>query len=203
MGPVTGCAGRWRRRRPVAVVALGSALVLLVTSSGCGIAAQSDAEPIPADDVPFGLLDEQQTPATSRTGQEVEIFMVAGERVAPVRRFLPAGPDLDEIADSLAAGPTEAERSLGLSSSLPTGQLGSVTSARGVALVDLRASFADLRPRDQSLAIAQLVFTLTGRPGIGRVSITLDGEAIEVPRGDGALTIDALARDDFSSVAPP
>jgi spore germination protein GerM len=72
-----------------------------------------------------------------------------------------------------------------------------VTTARGTATVDLAEAFTLAGQEDQAAAIAQLVYTLTARPGIGRVAFTLDGEVVEVPRGDGTLTTDALTRDDF------
>ena len=55
---------------------------------------------------------------------------------------------------------------------------------------------------DQLLALAQLVFTLTARPGIGQVRFTLRGEAIQVPRADGSLVATPVSRDDYSAVAP-
>jgi len=171
-----------------------------VAAAGCGIGAERAAERVPADEVPFGLLAEPMPPATATRGVRVDVFLVADDLLVSVERLLPPGSGLPEIVDALSAGPTEAERSLGLSSSLPAGQVNDVASARGVALVDLRPSFAELPQRDQAMAIAQMVFSLTGQPGIGRVAFTLGGGAVDVPRGDGALTTDAVARDDFEAL---
>ena len=178
------------------------ATLVTVVAAGCGIGREEQAERVPADEVPFGLLAEPKSPPTATRGQQVGIFLVADDQLARVERLLPVGSELSEILATLSAGPTEAESSLGLTSSLPAGQVNDVSAARGVVLVDLRPSFADLRQRDQAMAIAQMVFTLTGQPGIGRVAFTLDGGAVEVPRGDGALTTDAVARDDFPALAP-
>ena len=199
MAVVIGARPSLRRRARIGVVAV---LAAAVGASGCGISREEEAVRVPADDVPFGLLADPTPPATATRGQEVEVFLVSEDRLARVERLLPAGSGLADIIAVLSAGPSEAEGSLGLSSSLPSGQVDDVTSARGVALVDLQPSFADLRQRDQAMAIAQIVFTLTGRPGIGRVSFTLGGGAVEVPRGDGALTTDAVARDDFPALGP-
>ena len=191
-----------RRVRRSHIFAAMVTMATTAVASGCGIGTEEQAEPVPADEVPFGLLAEPRSPATATRGQQVGIFLVADDQLARVERLLPVGSKLSEVLGALSAGPTEPEGSLGLTSSLPVGQVDEVTSARGVALVDLRPSFADLRQRDQAMAIAQMVFTLTGQPGIGRVAFTLDGGAVEVPRGDGALTTDAVARDDFPALAP-
>lgn len=187
-----------RRRLRTAVGA-----ALLVGTAGCGIPAESSARQADPDDVPFGLLDRgTSAPPTSVGGISASTYFVLDERLVEVPRSLGSGDGLDELVAALAAGPTEDEQETGISSSLPEGQVAEATTARGVAQVDLRESFAELGNVDQTLAIAQLVYTMTGQPGIGRVSFTLAGESVEVPRGDGALTTDALARDDFTDVAP-
>jgi spore germination protein GerM len=52
------------------------------------------------------------------------------------------------------------------------------------------------------IALAEIVFTATGRPGVGQVSFSLDGRPVEVPRADGSLTSEPLARTDFRELAP-
>lgn len=188
---------RMRRRLGAVVVAF------TVLVAGCGVSAESRAHRADPEDVPFDLLEGEPTaPSPAPTGESVSVYFVRGDRLVEVERSLPEERDLDDLVEVLSAGPTEGELSSGITSSLPPGQVEDVSTLRGVALVDLEASFADLRTQDQSLAIAQLVYTLTGLPGIGRVSFTLAGNSVEVPRGDGALTTDALARDDFDVFAP-
>ncbi|HXH56173.1 GerMN domain-containing protein [Iamia sp.] len=192
MTRVTG--GRLRRTAVGAVLLLGA---------GCGIPPESSARQADPDDVPFGLLDQEPSASpTSVGGISAPTYFVLDDRLVEVPRFPGSDDGLGELVEALSAGPTEDEQEVGLSSSLPEGQVAEATTARGVAQVDLRDSFAELGNVDQTLAIAQLVYTLTGQPGIGRVSFTLGGESVEVPRGDGALTTDALARDDFTDVAP-
>ena len=71
---------------------------------------------------------------------------------------------------------------------------------RGVAQVDLAAEFAELGSDRQLLAIAQLVLTLTSRPGVGQVAFTLDTAPIDVPRADGTITSDPVTRADYASM---
>lgn len=183
----------------------GLALVLTLAAlvAGCGVDPESDAHRAAPEAVPFDLLEEPEAaPAAGPSAITTTVYLVADRRLIPVERTAPVGVDLEEIADLLASGPTEAERTLGITSSLPQDQVAEVEAMRGVARVDLAPTFAELNPRDQALAIAQLTYSLTGQPGIGRVSFALDGAATEVPRGDGTLTADALAREDFAAVAP-
>lgn len=175
-----------------------------LVASACGISNQGNARPIPDDDVPFGLLTDRPNAADpATTGRLVSVYLVGiGKRLVTVERRVPPDAKLSAVVRALGAGPTKNELALGISSPLPPRQVASATSSRGVAEVDLEASFADLPSQDQSVAIAQLVFTLTAQAGVGRVSFTLDGQPVEVPRGDGALTTDPLVREDFPTLAP-
>ena len=61
-----------------------------------------------------------------------------------------------------------------------------VESGTGFVTVDLAGEpFDRIDPADQRAAIAQIVLTLVGRPGVGQVTFTLDGEPMRVPRADG------------------
>jgi len=75
-----------------------------------------------------------------------------------------------------------------------------VTARGGVAIVQLGAKFPELPPSEQSLGIAQLVLTLTDRPGIGQVSFSLNGQPTDVPRADGSLDRGPLAHDDYRTL---
>ncbi len=91
---------------------------------------------------------------------------------------------------ALEAGPRLlGDTGVGLSSVIPRGLVNSVTdSGAGYVTVDLAAdAFEQIDPADQRTAIAQIVLTLVGpagRPGIGQVRFTLDGEPLRVPKRD-------------------
>jgi spore germination protein GerM len=70
----------------------------------------------------------------------------------------------------------------------------------GTAHADLQPALSNLGGTEQLLAIAQLVCTLTHRPGVGLVSFTLDGAPVDVPRGDGSLTAGPVSRDDYADL---
>ncbi len=186
---------------------LGAVVVSAVAMSGCGIDAEDEAQRSDPEGVPFGLLEDSDTPTTTAavelTDRRVEVFYLRDDELEGVNRTLAAGDTLAEHVDVLAEGPSESEASGGLQSALPSeGATGEVTTARGTARVDLGEVFTETSQEDQAAAIAQLVYTLTSLPGIGRVGFTLEGETVEVPRGDGTLTTDPLTRDDFPERQP-
>ncbi|MGI8755961.1 MAG: GerMN domain-containing protein [Acidimicrobiales bacterium] len=188
--------------------AVAVALAVVVVGSigtGCAIASERSAHRVNADRVPFGLTEANPSTTTTAIpiGSTARIYLIRGGRVVPTLRAVKKAARLLDVMDLLASGATRQERRLGLTSALAESAPVTKTSvSRGIATLDLARSFADIPADEQVLAIAQLVFTVTERPGIGRVRFTFDGHSIDVPRGDGALTVDALARDDFAKQAP-
>ena len=76
------------------------------------------------------------------------------------------------------------------------------TVAHDVPLIDVNESLTGVDGEEQMLALAQLVFTLTGLPGVNGVSFARDGRPVEVPTADGELKRGPLRRQDFAAVAP-
>jgi spore germination protein GerM len=177
------------------------AVLFAVLLGACGVGAEDRANRIAPDEVPFGLLEAPPTSAPVASGRSVGLYLVQDDRLHLVERTLESDAGLAELLVALSAGPDEAEQEQGVESLLPPDQIVDVALERGVARVDLAPGFSDLRAEAQTLALAQIVFTLTGQSGIGSVAFTIDGEAAEVPRADGALTTEAVARDDFSTLA--
>lgn len=187
-------------RRALAVVVAAAAGWSALAA--CSVGAEDDAHRIAPDQVPFGLLEPPATSAPPASGEAVGLYLVRDDRLTLVSRTLASGAGLPELLGALSTGPTEGEQARGIESLLPPDQIADVGTERGVAEVDLSPAFSDLRPEVQTLALAQIVFTLTGRSGIGSVDFTIDGEPVEVPRADGSLTTESLARDDFAELAP-
>jgi spore germination protein GerM len=178
-----------------------------VALGGCGVSTQSSATITPAEDVPFGLAEARPdttttAPPSVRT-MTVPIYLVDGDgRVVPVERGV-TSTDVHAVVDALLAGPTPEEAELGVSSALPDAEVVlAVDVAGGVGSVDLDSSFTDLNADAQRAALAQLVFTLTAQPGIGQVSFTLDGQPVEIPRGDGTLSTGSVSRDSYRELQP-
>lgn len=186
------------------VQALVAALAL-VTLAGCSIDAQQRARTTEASEVPFGLaMEEPRPPADDGpvpAASVVRIYFVGDdEMLRAVDRRVDAA-EIDEVVASLLDGPTPEEARAGIASALLDQTIiESATLSGGIVAVELAPAFLD-GPADSRRALAQIVYTMTGLPGVGRVSFTIGGEAIEVPRGDGTLTTGSVSRDSYRSFA--
>jgi spore germination protein GerM len=123
-------------------------------------------------------------------------------QIVPARR-LPEGNDLETAINALRFGPL----STGVESSLRTAiaDPSMIVNAKlvgGVATVELGTEFLNLPGPEQSLGIAQIVFTVTPT-GIGRVRFRVNGRAIAVPLANGQPTTGSVSRDDYSTLLAP
>jgi spore germination protein GerM len=136
--------------------------------------------------------------------EKATLFLVQGERLAAVQRELPAPVSVESVLEALVDGPTSTEVQLGLRTALLTtpGLVRSGGVSGGIATIDLGGPFTEIAGRDQIVALAQIVSTVTGLPGVGRVRFTLDGNPVGILRGDGAVTAETVSRDDYATLAP-
>ena len=176
-------------------------LLLGVAVSGCGVGTEGRASRVADEDVPFALLAPPTTvPETTTTTNPgtapVQFFLVLGDGLVELDRELVLPISLPRLISVLGEGPTPGEQDLGVTTYLPDGSgVDGVRLVGGIAYVELGEAFLTVPQDRQRLALAQLVFTLTGRPGVGRVLFTIDGQPTEVPRGDGTLTSESVSRD--------
>jgi spore germination protein GerM len=179
----------------------GAALVALAAAA-CGVSVED--EPRVADDesVPFALLSPNAPtlvpPATAAASEPVTLFFIAADKLRGVERPLDSPVSIADVVTALSEPPQD-DTSLRSAVGSPPLVAG-LKLAAGVAQIDLAPSVASLGGDTQLLAIAQLVCTLTARPGIGQVSFTLGGQPVDVPRGDGTLTSGAVSRDDYTQL---
>jgi hypothetical protein len=191
---------RWRR--------LGLLVLPVVTvAAGCGIPPDDHASLAQPGSVLYDLLgDSPAATATTQASAQTEkatLFLVQGERLAPVQRELPAPVSVEAVLQALAAGPTTTEVQLGLRTALlAPGLMRSGGVSGGIATIDLGLPFTEIAGRDQIVALAQIVSTVTGLPGVGRARFTFDGQPVGILRGDGAVTTETVSRDDYATLAP-
>lgn len=195
-------ASHQRRRRLVLVL-----LPVVAVAAGCGIPPDDRASLAQPGSVPYDLLgDGPAATATTQLSSQTEkatLFLVQGERLAPVQRELPAPVSVESVLQALAAGPTTTEVQLGLRTALlAPGLMRSGGVSGGIATIDLGLPFTEIAGRDQIVALAQIVSTVTGLPGVGRARFTLDGQPVGILRGDGAVTTETVSRDDYATLAP-
>jgi hypothetical protein len=194
------------RTRRIGVVII-VAVTFVVGLAGCGIPEQGSAKPVDDDGVPYRLLD-QNSGGIADSGQlgarDAVIYLARDGRLLPTVRSLRPPMTLTRLVRSLGRGPTRPEVDAGIRTALPVEDTPTdVQVARGTAIVDLPASFTNLSRADQVLALAQIVYTVTGQPGIGQARFTLDGTTADIPRADLSLTAEPVTRDDYLALAPP
>lgn len=148
------------------------------------------------------------TPATTPTTtlpppptQTVGLYFLQGVRLVRVQREVriadPAAPlEPDVVLDALETGPQPGDPP-GLGTALPPDEVVGVDVSRGVATVELLASFRELETGDQELAIAQIVLTLTDG-GVGQVAFTIGGATIQVPTAESVQTAGPVTREDYA-----
>ena len=173
-------------------------LVATLAVAACGVPGDDGPRAVPEGEVPDALRPGGSAPALEPLGARVDLWFVEGDRLVSRTRRIPRPVAVETVVDRLLTGPTTQEQAGGLRSAIPDADavLGIVV-ARGVAEVDLSTTFAEIPVPDQLAAVAQLVLTLTDRPGIGRVQFLVADEPVAVPLADGAQSDEPVARDDF------
>ena len=192
-----------RRRAGLLVAITGLAL------AACGIPTSATPSPIAKSDVPYHLLNPPTTTTTApgappAVGVPEQIFLVApsGHLVAATREVaVPAS--LSQVVGALLAGPTATESASGIQSFLDrTGVQVALAASGGVATVDFTTDPIQVVGPDQTLAIAQVVYTVTQQPGVTGVTFAIAGKAIEVPTAAGAQVPGPVGRADYAPQAP-
>lgn len=192
--------------RRLAGGAAAAGVALVVGLAGCGVPTRDTADRARPDDVPFDLLQSEPTSASSGApvGTPVEIYLYDSTATRLVRTVSTViDPTLDNVLRELQeVGPAEQRA---LPSGNPLGDAEVIRSAevtRGVATVDLDGTFRELSGSSQLVALAEIVFTATARPGVGQVTFTIDGQPVDVTRSDGSLSAQPLTRRDYAPLTP-
>jgi len=186
--------------------------------SACAVPNSGSYQQVAPADVPFGLNAPRTTiPQTTTTvfapmstesvpvavSEPIDLFYISNSRIIKVQRNIASPANPAQALSSLVEGPSMSPDFVGLRTALPTTFAARVDVIRGVAQVDATRAFLDsLSGLDQKLAIAQIVLTLTSRPGVGQVLFSVDGKLISVPRGRGDSVASGVAVtfDDYASL---
>lgn len=182
-------------RRTVALVSLCAAVLV-----GCGVNVGESFETIAPQEIPFGL-DQPPTTATTTTTTSVpetgptpppptnpvqtepaSVYLIIGlDRLQRLSVQLASPVEIMQVLALLTEGPT-GDQAVGLRTAVRPGLVVDVEVDRGVATANLRASTLNLlTPRDQRMAIGQIVLSILGSArGVGQVIFTIDGAAAEI-----------------------
>lgn len=189
-----------RRTRAAAVAVLVAAVV-----AGCGVPVENDPRVVEPPRGPFaGTAAASPSPAVEAGTVAEPLYFVRGDMLVAVLRRVKALPTVEGHVEQLVAGPTAAERGAGLVNAL-TGNavIVSVRLVGGRATVELGDAPEGGSPRDEVLALGQVVCTLTARADVAAVSFHQGGRAVGVPRGDGALSRLPLTAADYAALIAP
>jgi Sporulation and spore germination len=156
--------------------------------------------------VPSSVPSTTEAPTTTQIlplTYPLDVYWVSASGLVAVRR-LPLQTDLDKAITALRFGPLASEENV-RSAIADSEMIEGATVSGGVAVVELGPTFLGLPGSEQSLALAQIVLTVTQLPeGIGRVRFRISGRPIAVPLANGQLTNKSVSRDDYITlVAPP
>lgn len=177
-------------------------LLLLCLAGAC---AERGVHVVSRDDLPAGLYPEgARTPPPAATEATVTIFMMDGNRVAPVTRTGRSDmPRPELVLRALLSGPTTDELAKGLSTSLPAPiELNGVTLNEGVAEVDLNPAFESGMREELLRRVAQVVYTLSELDEVDAVRFFTNGQLYTVPDQNGELHTDAVAQGRYSRFGP-
>jgi len=203
--------GSRQRRSILRRTGLIVALSVCAFLASCGVPTGGDPTRIPASQVPFSLLSPE-APTTTTTipasaySVPVTVYLVASTRqvlVAAGRSVAPPGT-LTSVLDALLGGPTAIESDRNITTALPSGvHLLAATVNAGTATVDFNRAFGQISGTQQVLAVAQVVYTVTGQlgPDIG-VQFDITGSPTAVPIGSGAQVSGPVHLLEYLKLAP-
>lgn len=165
------------------------ALALGVLGAACGSGA---AGPTVAGTVPPRPTTIAPGAGTEVAGPttDVTLYFVRGGGLVAATRALPKVVRIGaEAVTALLGGPTDAERSAGLTTAIPAGaRFNDLAIDGGVARVDLSQSFqVGGSGLDLTLRLAQVTCTLSAFPTVTGVRFAFDGNAVAVTDGSGVV----------------
>jgi spore germination protein GerM len=180
-----------------------SALLLFgVIVAACGVPHQSSPTSLENDHVRVGAPSTTTSLPQDTPKQPVALCLVDGDRltttIVELASPVSAADAIDGLIDVSRTALPPTTRSVITGSQLVTAH----ATTHGVANVELNPSFLEIPPADQILAIAQIVCTLTGVPGVGQVQFLQNGQPVNVPRADSSLTERPVSREDYAPLLP-
>lgn len=194
-------------RGRVVVAALAATLGI----SSCGLPREGSVRTVDEGDVPYRLLEPESPTVSAEPDAGVPVrapavFWVDGERLLPTATgdACTEEPDMlaERLVDTLVAGPSEDARSRGRSSAVAAEFGLEVAGIDGETVTIDIEPHASLSAEQLPVAIGQIVLTVTTIPSVRSVVLTSDGDPLQVPLPDGALTEDPVTAQDYGELLP-
>ena len=200
-------------------------MLMSIFLTSCGVPTSSEFAQIPEADIPFELNATTTTSTTTTTivvatdgdgsssgskneqsaivEESVDLYYIINNRLVATNIKIVSPATTTQVLSALVAGPPSGDTGSGLRSAIATSLQVTVNVNKGVASINANNFLlAGLSPIDQRLAIAQLVLTITSRPGIGQAQFSVNGTPIAIPRGRGDLSKpgETVSYDDYVSL---
>jgi spore germination protein GerM len=181
------------------------ALALVSVLSGCSVATQNTATPLPSQ-LALGPTVTTTTLPPSHATHQLKVYFIKEGRLFPVLEYYSTDP-LDVALAYLSAGPSAGDASRGITtafSEIPA----AITSAGpvskdGVAFIEVDSEFKSLPGEDLEEAFAQIVFTVTGVPnGPSSVEFIYESSRMQALIPPGELVDRPVTQDDYRAFAP-
>lgn len=172
--------------------------MVLALLAGCSVGPQDVPVPVHAP----------RASAPSPTTQAgvpltVQLYVVRGDNLYRLTRTVPPGAGLEPALVALAEPLSTAEVARGLRSALPTSGTPLVGTLRdSVARVSVPKGFDRISVREQQLAMAQLVFTITADTLASSVVLVQGSRELPVPDDSGQLVARPVTRLDYAAYRP-
>lgn len=148
------------------------------------------------------------SPGAGRTIVRAYFFLPTSDgdpRLVPVLREVPRTAGVARAAiEGLIAGPSPRETSASITTAVPEGtRLLGISIADGIATIDLSREFEAGGGSAGAIGrLAQVVYTLTQFPTVGRVRFEIDGAPITAFGSHGILIERPVGRDDYLDNLP-
>jgi len=180
---------------------IASAAVFAFVATACSIGGPGDGGSATTGS-PTPSVSATPTPTPTMT---FEVWFGYGEWLFVTKRTEPFGPRVGTAVTALLAGPSAAERTVGVGTSIPEGtELLGLSIDGGIATVDLSRTFESGGGSLSMFSrLAQLTYTLTQFPTVEGVNLRLEGKPVTVFSGEGIILDDPMTRRSFRDRLPP
>ena len=192
-----------------AVVVVTGAALLAACGGSSGGASADPAETVTATASASGTAEPTDSPSASPSaaaGQTtLRLYFLRGEQLGVAERRVPhTSMPATAAMEALLAGPTAAESTAGLGTSIPAGtRLLGLSIKGGTAAVDLSEEFGSGGGTlSMTSRVAQVVYTLTRFPTVRAVRFLMDGEPLEALGGEGIVLAAPQRRADWREFEP-
>ena len=175
-------------------------VVCVVGAAGCSVGTQS----APVTAVAPTASATSSGPSRQGVPLTIQVYLVQDDHLAQLTRTVPPGAGLEPSFVGLATPITPTMATAGIRSALPLASnplRGAVDD--GVARIELPTGFERISVHEQSLAMAQLVFTVTANSLATSVQLVQGSRALPMPDPSGQLVTRPVTRVDYAAYNPP